>query len=129
MVLFIHLAYADSSASGNGIQQTVAALLSNTTTISESQINANIRKIRDEEMNILLNRFNNKSSSVLDQQTDTNKQMSPAPPPPPMPKTILSPQSTMEYSNGGYIDRKNHKRRSGMLLYSYSSDLVALFHF
>lgn len=116
-------AYADSNASGSGIQQTMAALLSNTSTISESQITANVRKTREEEMNVLLNRFNNKTSnqpSALE-RNDVAKPsappLTPPPPPPPMPKeTLFSPTSTMEYSNGGYVDTKTrtHKRRSGI---------------
>lgn len=119
---------ADSAASGKGIQQTVAALLSNTSTISESQIAADVRKTREEEMNVLLNRFNNKHksheqqqqpASALDHRSELLRPsappLTPPPPPPPMPKAALfSPNNTLEYSNGGYIDKKKtHKRRSG----------------
>lgn len=115
--------FADSHASGSAIQQTMAALLSNTTTISESQISANVRKTREEEMNVLLNRFNKQSDhqpSVLE-RNDAVKPSAPPltpppPPPPPMPKSLFSPASSMEYSSTGcYIDTKskNHKRRSG----------------
>lgn len=117
---------ADSIASGKGIQQTVAALLSNTSTISESQIAADVRKTREQEMNVLLNRFNNKQQaddqppvSALDHRSEFFKPsappLTPPPPPPPMPKSgLFSPNSTLEYSNGGYIDKKKtHKRRSG----------------
>lgn len=86
---------ADSSASGNGIRQTVAALLANPATISESQISQEVRKAREQDMNVLLNRFN---------RCDKNDAMATPPPPPPMPDFIGG--------NSGTFNKSNQKRRS-----------------
>lgn len=69
---------ADTAASGSGIRQTVAALLSAPATIAESRIANECRKIREQEMNVVLNRFNQKS-----------EESSPAPPAPPMPDNLF----------------------------------------
>lgn len=93
----------DSHASGAGIRQTVAALLSNTTTISESQIASQVRKARDEEMNVLLNRFNNKQQPSAPLRT-------PSPPPaPPMPSNLFGAKP----HDSAKSNKSNHKRRSG----------------
>lgn len=86
---------ADSNASGSGIRQTVAALLAKPVTISEAQIAKDIRKARDHEMDILLNRFN--------RNNDTNEDVksTPPPPPPPMPNFNIKSES-----------KTNFKRRS-----------------
>lgn len=96
---------AESHASGSGIRQTVAALLSGSQTISESQISNEVRRNREQEMNVLLNRFNK------DQQVyPTAPPLTPTPPPaPPMPATLLESAdkcNSIKKSN-------NHKRRSG----------------
>lgn len=87
---------ADSHASGSGIRQTVAALLSNTATISESQIAQEVRKTREQEMNVLLNRFNPGSAAHAEPETK------PIPVAPPMPKT----------NYGDRTMKGNQKRRS-----------------
>lgn len=95
---------ADSIASGSGIRQTVAALLSNPVTISESQIANEVRKAREQEMNLLLNRFNR-----TDEQSDAKSSLpQPVPPAPPMPANLLT--SSMK------MTKSNHKRRSGKLI-------------
>lgn len=77
---------AETVASGSGIRQTVAALLSAPATISESRIAQENRKIREQEMNVVLNRFNNK---VDEQPTEPA-----APPPaPPMPDNLFKTNS------------------------------------
>lgn len=77
---------AETAASGTGIRQTVAALLSAPATISESRIAQENRKIREQEMNVVLNRFNNK---VDDQPSEPA-----APPPaPPMPDQLFKTNS------------------------------------
>lgn len=123
----LFLVVADSNAAGTGIRQTVAALLSNTSTISESQISADVRKVREEEMNVLMNRFNkntNKNTnkpSAIDNRNEMFKPsappLTPPPPPPPMPKTSLfSPNGN---NDNQYSDSKskNHKRRSGKKIF------------
>lgn len=92
-----------SKASGTGIRTTVAALLSGGTTISESQISDNVKKQRQQEMDLLMNRFkaSEKQPSVLP--------MSP-PQPPPMPPSLLS----SEHVEATCIIN-NNKRRSGKL--------------
>lgn len=90
---------ADSNASGSGIRQTVAALLSNTATISESQIAQDVRKTREQEMNVLLNRFNHNSGPTAEPEPQPER---PIPTAPPMPRT----------SYGERTVKANHKRRS-----------------
>lgn len=84
---------AESIASGSGIRQTVAALLSAPATIAEARIANESRKIREQEMNVVLNRFNQKF----------NEEPASPPPAPPMPENLFK-------SNSG--GRK--KRLSGM---------------
>lgn len=76
---------ADTNAGGQGIRHTVAALLNNPATISESRIANETRKLREQEMNVVLNRFNNKS-----------KDAEPASPPPapPMPENLFATNSS-----------------------------------
>lgn len=87
---------AESCAAGSGIRQTVAALLSAPATIAESRIANDIRKIRQQEMNVVLNRFN--------QQTD---EPAPPPPAPPMPENLFKTNSS------------GRKRLSGKFDFSY----------
>lgn len=68
----------DTCAAGSGIRQTVAALLAAPQTISESRIVNENRKIREQEMNVVLNRFHSKGDETA------------APPPaPPMPDNLF----------------------------------------
>lgn len=99
----------DSNASGMGIRQTVAALLSNPVTISESQIALDVRKTREQEMNILLNRFNRKENKI-DEIQPSAPPMTP-PPAPPMPSNLLT--------NSNKSSKANQKRRSGELFVRY----------
>lgn len=93
---------ADSNASGSGIRQTVAALLSNPATISESQIAHDVRKAREQEMNILLNRFNQNANAVERDREPEPERERPIPTAPPMPN--------INYGNNTM--KANHKRRS-----------------
>lgn len=68
---------AESKANGLGIKNTVAALMSGASTISESKIAEETKRQRQMEMNLLMNRFQGNSR-------DEEKEKSP-PPPPPMP--------------------------------------------
>lgn len=76
---------ADTNAGGQGIRHTVAALLNNPVTIAESRIANETRKMREQEMNVVLNRFNKK-----------NQDAEPASPPPapPMPENLFSTNSS-----------------------------------
>lgn len=76
---------ADTNAGGHGIRHTVAALLNNPATIAESRIANETRKMREEEINVVLNRFNNKAQDV--------EPASP-PPAPPMPESLFSTNSS-----------------------------------
>lgn len=73
---------AETCAAGSGIRQTVAALLSAPATIAESRIANDIRKIRQQEMNVVLNRFNQQS-----------EEPAPPPPAPPMPENLFKTNS------------------------------------
>lgn len=84
---------ADTCAAGSGIRQTVAALLSAPATIAESRIANENRKIREQEMNVVLNRFNSKAEEAV------------PPPAPPMPDNLFKANSA---------GRK--KRLSGMFI-------------
>lgn len=96
--------FAETNAAGNSIRSTVAALMLNATTLSESQIAADIRKQREKEMNVLLNRFNQPVNEIdfatnvqpppTAASNDTNKSKfgkSKAAPPPPAPPLPPSP--------------------------------------
>lgn len=74
---------SDSNASGSAIRQTVAALLSTPATISESRIADENRKIRQQEMNVVLNRFNHK----------VDEEPAAPPPAPPMPDNLFKSNS------------------------------------
>lgn len=72
---------AETSAAGSGIRQTVAALLSAPATIAESRIANECRKNRQQEMNVVLNRFNQA------------KEPASPPPAPPMPDNLFKTNS------------------------------------
>lgn len=76
---------ADSNASGSGVRQAVAALLSAPPTISESRIAHENRKIREQEMNVVLNRFNHKDEEPV--------RVAAPPPAPPMPDNLYKTTS------------------------------------
>lgn len=99
------LVLAESHAAGNCIRSTVAALMNKGDTISASEISSDVRKQREREMNILLNRFNrpvesNGTSEPAAQQQESSRHvraqvvsgtssatsMQPPPPPPPPPQ-------------------------------------------
>lgn len=113
---------AESIASGSGIRNTVAALMSNATTISQSQISNDIRKQREKEMNVVLSRFNrpieSTSQSELDAKSNFSSQkivqQKTPPPAPPMPMNL--------YDNQRFTDAKsNIKRKSnGSLTNSFT---------
>lgn len=66
--------------------------MSNATTISESQIADEIRKQREQEMNVLLNRFQKSDETdakTKDRVRPTAPPLTP-PPAPPMPTNLLS---------------------------------------
>lgn len=87
---------------GNGIRNTVAALLSGTKTISESKIHDEVKKQRQQEMNLLLNRYQKEQSEL--QPTPSAPPMTP-PKAPPMPPCVLECKSKEQFIN--------NKRRSG----------------
>ncbi|XP_031622379.1 anillin-like [Contarinia nasturtii] len=70
---------AETIASGRGIRQTVAALLAAPATISESRIISETRKIREQEMHVVLNRCNERFCDDL----PAVSQPKPTSPPPP----------------------------------------------
>lgn len=96
----------ETKGTGNGIRNTVAALLSGTKTISESKIHDEVQKQRQQEMNLLLNRFQKEQSELLPQPSAP-----PMTPPkaPPMPPCVLECKSKEQFSN--------KKRRSGKFIF------------
>ncbi|XP_035788236.1 anillin-like isoform X2 [Anopheles albimanus] len=101
---------AETMASGSAIRNTVAALMSNASTISESQIAEDIRRQRQQEMDLLLNRF----SKPVDMSSDTAPAYDsrPIPSAPPMPpEGYLTGQK--KKSHGGETNQPGAvKRRS-----------------
>ncbi|XP_058832234.1 anillin isoform X2 [Topomyia yanbarensis] len=96
---------AASTASGSAIKNTFAALMSNNSTLSESQILEETRRQRQQEMEMLLNRFSKRTDMSSDALIEK-----PIPSPPPMPPdgylTMSARKSDAATSSG-------NKRRSG----------------
>ncbi|XP_052872956.1 anillin-like [Anopheles cruzii] len=74
---------AETLASGSAIRNTVAALLTNTSTISESQIAEDVRRQRQQEMDMLLNRFTKPVDMSSDAAMHDSRPIPSAPPMPP----------------------------------------------
>lgn len=96
---------ADSNATGAAIKNTLAALMSNNSTISESQIAEETRRQRQQEMAMLLNRF----SKPTDMSSDANEEK-PIPCAPPMPPEGYL---TLSAKKPSQRDSAGQKRRSG----------------
>ncbi|XP_029712780.2 anillin isoform X2 [Aedes albopictus] len=97
---------AESNATGSAIKNTLAALMSNNSTISESQIAEETRRQRQQEMEMLLNRF----SKPTDMSSDAAEEK-PIPCAPPMPpEGYLTMSGRKSASNR---DSAGNKRRSG----------------
>lgn len=106
----VNLPKATSDAPGQGIQSTISALMQGGATISGQAIKESVKKQRAQEMDVLLNRFNNRQQMEETTEDDDEEQDDddcdsseveykiPAPPPPP----------PAHYSAGG-----SQKRRSG----------------
>lgn len=117
--------FAESTASGSGIRNAVAALMSNATTISQSQISNDIRKQREKELNVVLSRFNRPIETTSSSEPDSLSQnivqhMTP-PPAPPMPSNLWSKERsadgkshTKRKSNGSSPNRK-HKMHVSLI--------------
>lgn len=105
---------ADTCATGSGIRQTVAKLITAPATISESRIADENRKLRQQEMNVVLNRFNQQQQQSDDDDEDDNRTPASPPPAPPMPEQLFK-------SNSG-----GRKRLSGKysILYVEKKDLL-----
>ncbi|XP_065082931.1 anillin-like isoform X2 [Ochlerotatus camptorhynchus] len=91
----------ESNATGMAIKNTLAALMSNNSTISESQIAEETRRQRQQEMSMLLNRFT-KPTDAAEQ-----KPIPCAPPMPPEGYLTLSAKKPSQRDSAG------NKRRSG----------------
>uniref|UniRef100_A0A182WE51 PH domain-containing protein n=1 Tax=Anopheles minimus TaxID=112268 RepID=A0A182WE51_9DIPT len=72
----------ETKATGCAIRNTVEALMSDSSTISQSEISEEIRRMRQQEMDMLLNRF----TKPVDMSSDTTSyEQQPIPSAPPMP--------------------------------------------
>ncbi|XP_058462043.1 anillin isoform X2 [Malaya genurostris] len=96
---------AASTATGSAIKNTFAALMSNNSTLSESQILEETKRQRQQEMDMLLNRFSKPTDMTSDCLVEK-----PIPSPPPLPPdgylTLSARKSDAMASSGS-------KRRSG----------------
>uniref|UniRef100_A0AAG5DK41 PH domain-containing protein n=1 Tax=Anopheles atroparvus TaxID=41427 RepID=A0AAG5DK41_ANOAO len=104
---------AETMASGSAIRNTVAALMSNTSTISESQIAEDNRRQRQHEMEQLLNRFSkpvDMSSDVSGGACDGPRPIPSAPPLPPEGYLTASGKKKKPTEDGGHSGAV--KRRS-----------------
>lgn len=100
----------------------MAALFSNNgTTMSESEINSENRKKREEEMNLLTNRYN-KVKNIDEYERIIRPTAPPTGPPPPPPakkssKNSISPNSAVQNGLHAEIEsalNNSNKRKSGM---------------
>lgn len=119
---------AESKASGNCIKKTVAALMSKGATMSSAEISQELRKQREREMNVVLNRFH-KPDSCDSPEPERPTAMAyekarllgataastpPTPPvPPPMPATNYNTNSNASSSTGHVEATCIIKRKSG----------------
>ncbi|XP_059608129.1 anillin-like [Phlebotomus argentipes] len=78
---------AESKATGGGIKNTVAALMTSGATISENAISQETRRQRQQEMDILMNRFHQTPKSDSENEGISLTEPAQPPPPPPMPST------------------------------------------
>ncbi|XP_058117007.1 anillin-like isoform X2 [Anopheles coustani] len=103
---------AETMASGSAIRNTVAALMSNTSTISESQIAEDNRRQRQQEMEQLLNRFSKPvdMSSDVSGSCDGPRPIPSAPPMPPEGYLTSSGKKKKPVDDGGHTGAV--KRRS-----------------
>ncbi|XP_053686120.1 anillin [Sabethes cyaneus] len=99
---------AASTATGSAIKNTFAALMSNNSTISESQILEETRRQRQQEMAMLLNRF----SKPTDMSSDALIEK-PVPSPPPMPPAGYLTLSSKKAGRTDDAVSAGNKRRSG----------------
>uniref|UniRef100_A0A1B0D017 Uncharacterized protein n=1 Tax=Phlebotomus papatasi TaxID=29031 RepID=A0A1B0D017_PHLPP len=122
---------AESKASGGGIKSTVAALMSSGATISENAITQEIRRQRQQEMELLLNRFHQPQKSDSENEGVSLTEPNPPPPPPPMPSTSFGTggkrRSDGENDQDTSPDEakriKKHSMRKSDRLYPSLSDL------
>ncbi|XP_055691647.1 anillin-like [Lutzomyia longipalpis] len=124
---------AETKATGGGIKNTVAALMSSGATISESAISQEVKRQRQQEMELLLNRFHQpqKSDSENEGVSMTDNNPPQPPPPPPMPSTSFG--SGGKRRSDGENDHdvtpeeakrpKKHGNRKSDRLYPSLSDL------
>ncbi|XP_053680596.1 anillin [Anopheles nili] len=73
----------ETKATGSAIRNTVEALMSDTSTISQSEIAEEIRRMRQQEMEMLLNRFTKPSDMSSDTVSHESQPIPSAPPMPP----------------------------------------------
>lgn len=92
----VNVPKATTDASGQGIKSTISALLQGGKTISGHAISENVKRQREQEMDVLLNRFKGAQQQEETEEEDEMEYKIPAPPPPP-------PTTTANYN----------KRRSG----------------
>ncbi|XP_052902354.1 anillin [Anopheles moucheti] len=101
----------ETKATGSAIRNTVEALMSDTSTISQSEISEEIRRMRQQEMDMLLNRF----TKPVDMSSDTMSYDSqPIPSAPPMPPDGYLTASGRKKNKQSLEGHNNHpaKRRS-----------------
>ncbi|KAJ6649350.1 Anillin [Pseudolycoriella hygida] len=103
--------FAESTASGSGIRNTVAALMSNAKTLSQTEISNEVRKQREKEMNVVLGRFNRNidsppTSDLGPKTQNIVKPISP-PPAPPMPGMLWNKDRT---DGKSHIKRKSNEK-------------------
>ncbi|XP_035903189.1 anillin isoform X2 [Anopheles stephensi] len=100
----------ETKATGSAIRNTVEALMSDTSTISQSEISEEIRRMRQQEMDMLLNRFTKPADMSSDTISYDSQPIPSAPPMPPDGYLTASGKKKSKHSldggNGG------HKRRS-----------------
>uniref|UniRef100_A0A4Y0BIF8 PH domain-containing protein n=1 Tax=Anopheles funestus TaxID=62324 RepID=A0A4Y0BIF8_ANOFN len=103
----------ETKATGSAIRNTVEALMSDTSTISQSEISEEIRRLRQQEMDMLLNRFTKPTDMSSDSMSHESQPIPSAPPMPPDGYLTASGRKQKKQSLEGHNNYPPKRRSDG----------------